>query len=69
MVKVEDVLTRKNMRYLNLAGMLLITVAWIIRFYYFKKREEVVEREVDTDASGATLDVNERTVKLEKVTV
>ena len=68
MVKVEDVLTRKNMRYLNLAGMLLITVAWIIRFYYFKKREEVVESEVDA-ASGATLDVNERTVKLEKVTV
>ena len=68
MVKVEDVLTRKNMRYLNLAGMLLITVAWIIRFYYFKKREGVVESEVDA-ASGATLDVNERTVKLEKVTV
>ena len=68
MVKVEDVLTRKNMRYLNLAGMLLITVAWIIRFYYFKKREEVIESEVDA-ASGATLDVNERTVKLEKVTV
>ena len=43
----EDVLSRRNMRLFNLGAMILITIAWAVRFFYFKKREEIVEKEVE----------------------
>ena len=47
-MSVETALSRRNMHILNLAAMALITVAWLIRFYYFGKREELVEEKVTT---------------------
>ena len=37
-----------NMRIINLGAMLLVTIAWLARFMYFVKREEMIEREVET---------------------
>ena len=60
-------LSRRNMRLFNLGAMILITVAWGVRFYYFKKREEIVEKEVEQDSSTGTGKVT--AVVLEKVEV
>ena len=43
-----DVFTQRNMRILNLGALLLATIAWVARFMYFAKREEMVEREVES---------------------
>ena len=55
------------MRLFNLGAMILITVAWAVRFFYFKKREEIVEKEVEQDNSSGTGKVT--VVVLEKVDV
>ena len=47
LIGAEDVLSRRNMRLFNLGAMILITIAWAVRFFYFKKREEIVEKEVE----------------------
>ena len=43
-----DVFSKFNMRIINLGAMLLVTIAWLARFMYFVKREEMIEREVET---------------------
>ena len=68
-MKVEELLSRRNMRVFNLAAIALVTIAWGIRFYYFKEHEEVVENEIDVEVSSGTSDSNLKTVKLEKETV
>lgn len=46
-------MSRRNMRFINLGAIGLITVAWLIRFYYFSKREEVNEVEKEyTNENG-----------------
>lgn len=42
---MTEILSRKNMRLINLGAIGVITVAWLVRFYYFSKREEVKEIE------------------------
>ena len=43
-----DVLTQRNMRILNLGALLLVIIAWLARFMYFVKQEEMIEREVES---------------------
>ena len=43
---LKEVLSKKNMRMLNVFAAVLVIVAWFIRFFYFGKREEIVEKEV-----------------------
>ena len=50
---LSELLSRKNMRLINLGAIGVITVAWLVRFYYFTKREVVTEVEQEfKDASG-----------------
>lgn len=65
---IEEVLCNRNMRIFNLAAIFLITVGWVIRFYYFGKREEVKEVEVDAIIIEGE-EPGIRAVKLAKVTV
>ena len=62
-----DVFTQRNMRILNLGALLLATIAWVARFMYFAKREEMVEREVESKDpnTGKTI----TTTVLEKIEV
>ena len=62
-----DVLTQRNMRILNLGALLLVIIAWLARFMYFVKQEEMIEREVEsTDPNtGKTI----TTTQLEKIEV
>ena len=55
------------MRILNLGALLLAAIAWITRFMYFVKREEMIEREVETtdEKTGETI----TTTTLEKIEV
>ena len=53
-MSAETALSKRNMRILNLAAIGLITIAWLVRFYYFGKREEVVEEDVTTNGGTAT---------------
>ena len=52
-----DVLTQRNMRILNLGALLLATIAWVARFMYFVKQEEMIEREVESkdEKTGETI--------------
>ena len=43
---LETALSRRNMRIFNLASIGLITIAWMVRFYYFGKQEVIVEQTV-----------------------
>ena len=52
----KEVLTRRNMRLINVFAAVLIAVAWVTRFYYFTKREVVKEKEVTTiNTEGASV--------------
>jgi len=42
---LAEILSRKMMRIFNLGAIVLTIIAWVVRFYYFSKREKVVERE------------------------
>ena len=53
-MSVETTLSRRNMRILNLAAIALITVAWVVRFYYFGKREEIHEEQVKVNGVTST---------------
>ena len=44
--KVAGLLSKKNMRIFNLIAIAMVIIGWIVRFYYFTKREEVVEQDV-----------------------
>jgi len=52
---LAELLSRKNMRLFNVGAIAVATIAWLCRFYYFAKREEIVESEVEypnTDGNG-----------------
>lgn len=53
-MSVETALSRRNMRIINLAAISLIAIAWIVRFYYFGKREEIVEKTVTDGKTTST---------------
>ena len=63
---VEEKLTKRNMHYANLMAMILIIVAWVTRFYYFTKRETLVETPKETTADDGTVTT---TLVMEKVYV
>ena len=52
-MKTEELLSKKNMRLLNVLTMVLIIVAWLVRFYYFFPREVIVEEEISMDEAGS----------------
>ena len=55
-MKLEELLSLRNMRLFNLGAIGLIFLANLIRFYYFGKREKFIEREAETtDANGDTV--------------
>ena len=43
------------MRIINLAAIGLITIAWVVRFYYFGKREKIVEEQVTVGTTTSTM--------------
>ena len=43
MATASEILSKRNMKVLNLLGIALIIIAWLIRFYYFTKRDDIVE--------------------------
>ena len=55
-MKLELLMQRRNMRYFNLGAIGLVTLAFLVRFYYFGKREDFVEVEYNTvNAAGETV--------------
>ena len=42
-MKAEELLSRRNMRFFNFGAVGVLTLAWLVRFYYFGNRERVVE--------------------------
>jgi len=48
MASTAELLSKRNMRALNILGIALVVIAWLIRFYYFTKRVEVIENEDGT---------------------
>lgn len=42
---LTEILSRRNMRFINLGAIGIITVAWLVRFYYFTEREDYEEVE------------------------
>jgi len=42
---LAEILSRKMMRIFNLGAIVLTIIAWVVRFYYFSKREKIVEIE------------------------
>ena len=51
---LADILSRKNMRIFNLAACGLAIVAWVVRFWYFTAREELVEVDAEITAADGT---------------
>ena len=52
-MKAEELLSRRNMRFFNFGAIGLVTIAWLVRFYYFGKLETVIEVPVaTTDSNG-----------------
>ena len=48
MAKADEILSKRNMRLMNIGAITLVTIAWLIRFYYMTERETVDERTVET---------------------
>ena len=61
MVSKEELLSDRNMRIFNLIAIALVVVAWLVRFYYMKERDEIVEKEVTDDAGVTTVEFVEET--------
>ena len=51
---LKELLSRRNMRIANLGAVGLITVCWLIRFYYFTEREDIVEVESTVNGKKVT---------------
>ena len=43
MASTAELLSKRNMKVLNLGAIAIVIIAWLIRFYYFTKREDIVE--------------------------
>lgn len=43
MASTAELLSKRNMKALNLVGITLVVIAWLTRFYYFTKRVDIVE--------------------------
>ena len=48
MASAAEILSKRNMKALNLIAIAIVIIAWLIRFYYFTKREHIVENEDGT---------------------
>ena len=48
MASAAELLSKRNMKALNLLAIAIVVIAWLIRFYYFTKREDIVENEDGT---------------------
>lgn len=48
MASAAELLSKRNMKALNLLALAIVVIAWLIRFYYFTKREDIVENEDGT---------------------
>lgn len=48
MVNAAELLSKRNMKVLNLLAIALVVIAWLIRFYYFTKRDNVIENDDGT---------------------
>ena len=54
-MKAEELLSAKNMKVFNLGAISVVTIAWLVRFYYFSKREYITEVQTElTNADGTT---------------
>ena len=43
MATAAELLSKRNMRILNLFGLVLVIIAWLTRFYYFTRRDDIIE--------------------------
>ena len=48
MASAAELLSKRTMKALNLLAIGLVIIAWLIRFYYFTKRENIIENEDGT---------------------
>ena len=48
MASAAELLSKRNMKVLNFIAIAIVTIAWLIRFYYFTKREDIHENEDGT---------------------
>ena len=57
-MKLEELLSKRNMRIINLASIGVVTIANFIRFYYFGERERFVEKTVERIENNSVVSSN-----------